>query len=119
MSGQPEVNDKQKIPLGVVFISIGLVLLMFVVLVWGFLPTALPEQLQLAELPAIMNFGGGGVEVLPTLIPTDMPPWLSDRTLLPETTDEEPVVVATSAVVVAPPHSKQPARLVIPAIEMD
>jgi sortase A len=105
-------DEQQKIPLGISFIIIGLIILIFVVLIWGVFPSVLPERLQFAEFPTITEPAQDSQAETTALAENNI-------ALLPETPEEDLPVLSAQKIDIQPPKINRPSQLVIPAIGID
>ncbi len=99
-------SDEKRVPLSIVFMSVGLVVIGTAVAIWLLTPNAqqqLPQLLQVATIPTA-EANGEGAQIL----------------LLPETSTEElPPNYVSAANYSSTGSSGQPQRILIPAIDVD
>ena len=121
MSRRNRNSDEATVPLSVVFITIGAILVMAVCLVWLLVPRTMPQPVYDLVSPYLPK---RVVQMIPTRVETAVVPTaISAPILLPETPldeDELPSYFFSAENIPTPvPGQGDPARIVIPAIELD
>lgn len=126
MSGQTSPNQEEvRVPLSLVFISIGLVILLAVVAVWVLMPASIPRPIYTAVnnlLPTeLMLPTPAAVAVVPASAPQ---PVSEEAALLPETAPEDLESNGTNVLTLAEalnqkPRAGEPKRIAIPDINLD
>ncbi|NHZ72766.1 MAG: sortase [Aquificales bacterium] len=119
MSGQKGTSDETRVPLSIVFISVGTIILLTVAAIWLLLPNSMPSSVYSILRPLVPETISlptpASVAVVPTLAPQP-----ETAVLLPETPLEETDNLVTMDEALAQePLTGFPMRLVIPAIDLD
>ena len=126
MSGQSS-NPKNdvRVPLSMVFISVGVVILLAVTAVWILIPTSMPRAVYTAVnsfLPQdLMIPTPAAVAVVPTTAPQ---PTVDEASLLPDTLMDSEAGNGANVMTMAEalnqgPRTGEPTRIVVPAINLD
>lgn len=126
MSGQSShPNDDVRVPLSVVFISVGLVILLAVTAVWILMPTTMPRAVYTAVnslLPQeLMIPTPAAVAILPTQAPQPAP---EEVNLLPDTLldnegDNGANIMTMAEALNQGPRAGEPTRIVASKIDLD
>lgn len=121
MSGQKGANNEARVPLSVVFISMGTIILLTVAAIWLLMPSSMPSSVYNVLRPLVPETISiptpASVAIVPTLTPQP-----ETAVLLPETVSEEEIddgLVTMEEALAQDPLTGSPVRLVIPAIDLD
>jgi LPXTG-site transpeptidase (sortase) family protein len=120
MSGQKENSDEARVPLSVVFISIGMMIVLTVAAIWLLMPSTMPTPVYNALRPIIPETitipTPASVAVVPTLTPQP-----ETAVLLPETLPDSEAanMVSMEEALAQEPLTGSPSRIMIPAIDLD
>ncbi len=123
MAKNTVVSVENRIPLSVVLISLGSIVLFFVLLIWLLAPQTMPAPVYRAIEPYLPKEGPIPTRMaLAVLPPTLQPTRGATAVLLPESLPTEeypPYFVSAANAVVADPLAGQPVRIQIPAIGLE
>jgi len=125
MSGQNGTNNEARVPLSIVFISVGMIILLTVATFWLLMPSSMPSLVYNVIRPIVPETIAiptpASVAVVPTLTPQP-----ETAVLLPETPAEKELneevddgLITMEEALAQVPLIGSPVRLVIPSIDLD
>jgi LPXTG-site transpeptidase (sortase) family protein len=119
MSGHKGNNDEARVPIGLVFISIGMIVLLTVAAIWLLIPNSMPPSVYNMLRPVLPETVAlptpASLAVVPTLTPQP-----ETAVIVPETEQKVNVgIVSMEEALEQDPVTGSPVRIVIPAIELD
>ncbi len=123
MSAQSSASEEKRIPIGVVLITLGGLVLFFVLLIWAMAPRTMPAPVYRAIEPYLPQEGPIPTRMALAVVPeVANEPAEETAVLLPETAPEETYpdyFVSAAEAVVTNPEAGQPVHIRIPAIDLD
>ncbi|MBE2220435.1 MAG: sortase [Anaerolineae bacterium] len=122
MSGQKGNGDEARVPVSIVFISIGMIILLTVAVIWLLMPSTMPTSVYNVLRPLVPETIAiptpASVAVVPTLTPTPETAVLLPDESAAENSQDDGLVTMAEALE-QEPLTGSPVRIVIPAIDLD
>ncbi len=123
MSGETHHTNEARVPLGIVFIALGLVILVAVTAVWVIVPGSIPRPFYTAInslLPADLVIPTpAAVASVPTRSPEPEPPLLAANSSAAAVASTSENLVTLEEALNQGPRAGEPVRILIPAIDLD
>lgn len=123
MSARSSNTDEKFVPVGVVLITVGVLVVFFVLLIWIMAPQIMPAPVYRAIAPYLPQEGPIPTRMALAVVPETLPGGTGETAvLLPETTLPESYpdyFVSAADAIVTNPQAGQPMHMSIPAINLD
>ena len=123
MSGQKGTSDEIRVPLSVVFISVGMIILLTVAAIWLLMPSSMPGSVYNILRPLVPETIAlptpASIAIVPPTAPQPETAVLPPETLAKTDSVEDDHLVTMAEALAQEPLTGSPMRLVIPAIDLD
>lgn len=123
MSGQKGTSNEARVPLSIVFFTIGAILLLTVSAIWLLIPATMPAPVYQAIQPLLPDTiilpTPASLAAVPSAPPTPQPASLPLDTLVETDESGEENLITMAEALEQEPQGGKPIRIVIPAIDLD